>query len=58
MPWDEPDKGRQDKNSGQRGGSSGPPEIDEIVSDIQDKFSRVFSSFGNRGGSGGPGRPP
>ena len=58
MPWDEPEKGRQDKNSGQRGGSSGPPEIDEIVSDIQDKFSRVFSSFGNRGGSGGPGDPP
>ncbi len=58
MPWDEPDKGRQDRNSGQRGGgSSGPPEIDDIVSDIQDKFSRVFSKFGSGGRSSGPADP-
>ncbi len=57
MPWDEPDKGRQDKNSGQRGNSSGPPEIDDIVSDIQDKFSRLFSGLGSKGKSGGPSSP-
>ncbi len=59
MPWDEPDKGRQDRNSsGQRGGgSSGPPEIDDIVSDIQDKFSRLFSNLGRGSRSGGPSDP-
>ena len=59
MPWDEPDKGRQDKNSGQRGDSSGPPEIDDIISDIQDKFSRVFSNIGGgkQSGPSGPGDP-
>lgn len=47
MPWDdEPDKGRRDKNSGQRGEPSGPPEIDDIISDVQDRFSRLFSKFG------------
>ncbi len=57
MPWDEPEKGRQDKNSGSRGGPSGPPEIDDIVSDLQDKFSRVFSKFGSGGKSAGPSGP-
>ena len=57
MPWDEPDKDRQSKNSGQRGGSSGPPEIDDIVSDIQDKFSRIFSNFGGGSSSKGPNDP-
>lgn len=60
MPWDEPDKGRQDKkNSGQRGESSGPPEIDDIISDIQDKFSNVFSKFGGpkQSGPSGPSDP-
>ncbi len=53
MPWDEPDKGRQEKKSSHRGGSSGPPDLDDIVSDIQNRFSRVFSIFGKGGKSGG-----
>ncbi len=58
MPWDEPDKGRQEKNFGKRGGSSGPPEIDDIVSDIQDKFTRFFAGLGRGSKSGGGANTP
>ena len=53
MSWDEPGPGRRDKNSGQRGGNSGPPEIDDILGDIQDKFTRFFAKF-----SSGRKQPP
>ncbi len=64
MPWDDSGPGRRDRNSGDNGGRSGPPEIDEIVSDVRQKFSRMFSGIGggNSGKSGdsssGSGRGP
>ncbi len=37
-----------------RGGQQGPPDLDEIVRNIQDKFSRLFGG----GKGGGPGLRP
>ena len=51
MPWDDSGSGRKDRSSGDSGGRSGPPEIDEIVSDVRQKFSRMFSGIG--GGKSG-----
>ena len=64
MPWDDSGPGRRDRSSGDNGGRSGPPEIDEIVNDVRQKFSRMFSGIGggNSGKSGdsssGSGRGP
>ncbi len=56
MPWDDSGPGRNNRKPGGGGGPPGPPELDEIVSDIREKFSRIFSGFGGSGGgrSAGP----
>ena len=55
MPWDDSGPGRNNRKPGGSGGPSGPPELDEIVGDIRDKFSRVFAGFGGNGKSARPG---
>ena len=47
MPWDDSGRDRRDKNAGDRGGRAGPPELDEIVGDIKNKFSQIFSKSDN-----------
>ena len=56
MPWDDSGPGRKDKDSGDGGGHRGPPDLDDIVVDIRDKFSKMFS--GNRGGQSGGTKGP
>ncbi|MCU7807936.1 MAG: FtsH protease activity modulator HflK, partial [Candidatus Thiodiazotropha sp. (ex Semelilucina semeliformis)] len=48
MAWNEPGGGK-DPWSG-KGGDQGPPDLDEVVKKLQDKFGGLF---GNRGSSGG-----
>ena len=53
MPWDDPEPGRRDKQTGGNG-QSGPPDLDDIVKDFRQKFSGIFSGGGRSGGSGPP----
>ncbi|HKK13810.1 MAG TPA: FtsH protease activity modulator HflK [Gammaproteobacteria bacterium] len=52
MAWNEPGGGNRDPWGG-RGGDQGPPDLDEIVRKLQDRFGRLFG--GRRGGRGGGG---
>ena len=52
MPWDDSGSGRRDRNQGNGERQSGPPEIDDIVSDIRDRFSKAFGGGGSSGDSG------
>ncbi len=47
MPWNQPGSGGNDP-WGQRGGKQGPPDLDEIVRNVQRRFGGLFG-----GGSGG-----
>ena len=51
MAWNEPGKGGNPWNSGGRG--EGPPDLDKVVKDLQQKLSGIF---GGRGGGGSSGR--
>jgi len=51
MAWNEPGKGGNPWNSGGRG--EGPPDLDKVVKDLQQKLSGIF---GGRGGGGGTGK--
>lgn len=59
MAWNEPgDSGNKDKdpwgnNGGKRGGNDGPPDLEDVIKNLQDK---VTSIFGGRKGGGGGGR--
>ena len=60
MAWNEPgNKGNGDGKDpwggGRRGNAQGPPDIDEIIKNIVNKFNSLFGSGGggSRGGSGG-----
>ncbi len=58
MPWDDSGSGRRDKHSGDSGGPrQGPPDIDDIVGDIRDRFSKILSGGRAGGQSGGPKDP-
>ena len=50
MAWNEPGKGGNPWNSGGR--KDGPPDLDKVVRDLQQKISGIF---GGRGGSGSSG---
>ncbi len=50
MAWNEPGGGNRDPWSG-KGGDQGPPDLDEVVKKLQDKFGGLFG--GKRGGGGG-----
>ena len=56
MAWNEPG-GNGDKDPwGNRGNNQGPPDLDEVLRNIQKKFGSLFGSGGGRrGGSGGVG---
>lgn len=49
MAWNEPGGGQRDPWSG-KGGDQGPPELDEVVRKLQDKFGGLF---GNKKSGGG-----
>lgn len=44
----------EDPQWGKRGGSDGPPDLDEMLKKFNQKLGNVFGSRGNGGGSGGP----
>ncbi|MCU7915525.1 MAG: FtsH protease activity modulator HflK [Candidatus Thiodiazotropha sp. (ex Gloverina cf. vestifex)] len=48
MAWNEPGGGKNPWSG--KGGDQGPPDLDEVVKKLQDKFGGLF---GNRGSSGG-----
>lgn len=54
MPWNQPGSGGKDP-WGQRGGKQGPPDLDEIVRNVQRRFGGLFGGGGggsaSRGGS-------
>ena len=62
MAWNEPGGSKDDKDPwGSRGGDQGPPDLDEVVRKLQEKFNGLFGG-GKSGGdskrsgsSGGPG---
>lgn len=52
MAWNEPGGGNRDPWGGRGGNDQGPPDLDEVVRKMQDKFGGLF---GGRKGSGGGG---
>ena len=57
MAWNQPDgngSGRDPRDpwGGNRGGQQGPPDLDELLANLQ---RRLRGLFRGRGGSGGPG---
>ncbi|MBL3617152.1 MAG: FtsH protease activity modulator HflK [gamma proteobacterium endosymbiont of Lamellibrachia anaximandri] len=61
MAWNEPGGGNKDPWSG-KGGDQGPPDLDEVVKKLQDKFGGMFGGGGGKsngsdsgGGISGPG---
>jgi len=61
MAWNEPGGSKDDKDPwGNRGGDQGPPDLDEVVRKLQEKFNGLFGGGKSSGGSssstsGGPG---
>ena len=53
MAWNEPGKGKKDPWS--NGGNGGPPDLDEVIRNIQNKFGRIFgnNSSGDSNSSNG-----
>ncbi|MBL3599433.1 MAG: FtsH protease activity modulator HflK [gamma proteobacterium endosymbiont of Lamellibrachia anaximandri] len=49
MAWNEPGGGNKDPWSG-KGGDQGPPDLDEVVKKLQDKFGGMFGGGGGKGG--------
>lgn len=56
MAWNEPGGGNRDPWGG-RGSDQGPPDLDEVVRKMQDKFGGLFGGRKGSGG-GGAGRGP
>ncbi|MCG7960663.1 MAG: protease modulator HflK N-terminal domain-containing protein, partial [Candidatus Thiodiazotropha taylori] len=60
MAWNEPGGNGKDPWSG-KGGDQGPPDLDEVVKKLQDKFGGIFGGGkpsrgdGSIGGGSGPG---
>ncbi|MDH3871870.1 MAG: FtsH protease activity modulator HflK [Gammaproteobacteria bacterium] len=54
MAWNEPGGNNRDPWGG-RGGSEGPPDLDEVVRKLRDRMNRLF---GGRGGGKGKGTVP
>ncbi len=55
MAWNEPGNNDKDPWGGRRGGNNdGPPDLDEVIKNLQNKLNRLF---GGKGGSGGDGKP-
>ncbi|MDH3355025.1 MAG: FtsH protease activity modulator HflK [Chromatiales bacterium] len=56
MAWNEPGNSGDKDPWGQRNGDQGPPDLDEVVKKLQQKFGSFFGG-GSKGGSGGSGKP-
>jgi membrane protease subunit HflK len=56
MAWNEPgNQNDKDPWSDKKGGKQdGPPDLDEVVRNIQGKFDKIFGGKGKGGGSGSP----
>ena len=52
MAWNQ--QGPENKDPwGQGNGQSGPPDLDQVIRDIQKKLSGIFGKSSSRGGGGG-----
>jgi membrane protease subunit HflK len=55
MAWNEPGGGKDDSRDPWGGGNDqGPPDLDEALKKLQEKFGGLFGSGGSSGGGGGP----
>ncbi len=52
MAWNEPGGGKDNDPWGSRKKGDGPPDLDEIVRNIQNKFGGLFGGKGRKGGNG------
>ena len=56
MPWNQPGSGGNGQDPwGQRGGRKGPPDLDEIVRNVQQRLGGLFGGKGGGSGGGGGG---
>lgn len=56
MAWNEPGRGKDpwgNNGSGNRGGQDGPPDLDQIVRNLQRRLSGLFGGSGDGGGQNG-----
>ena len=56
MPWNQSGSGDKDP-WGQGNGQNQPPDLDEVLKDIQKKFSGIFGGKGGGGGKSGGNLP-
>ncbi len=57
MAWNEPGgSGNKDPWGGRKNNEQGPPDLDEVVKKLQEKFGGLFGGGGKRNGSSGSGR--
>lgn len=57
MSWNEPGGDKKDPWSG-RNDKNNPPDLDEVVRSLQEKFSRLFGGSGGSEGNGDSSNPP
>jgi membrane protease subunit HflK len=55
MAWNEPGGNGKDPWGGKRGNNDGPPDLDEVIKNMQNKLNRLFGGKGGSGGDGGDG---
>jgi len=56
MAWNEPGGDKRDPWGG-KGGSEGPPDLDELVRKLRDSMNRLFGGRGGKGGGSSSGTP-
>ncbi|VAX01066.1 HflK protein, partial [hydrothermal vent metagenome] len=57
MAWNEPGgSGNKDPWGGRKNNEQGPPDLDEVVKKLQEKFGGLFGGGGKRNGSSGSGK--
>lgn len=56
MAWNEPGGGNRDPWGG-KGGSEGPPDLDEMARKLRDRMNNLFGGRGGSGGKGGGAKP-
>ena len=52
MAWNEPGSDNRDP-WGQGNGQNGPPDLDDLIKDLQKKFSGIFGGGGRKSAGGG-----
>ena len=58
MAWNEPGGSKDNDPWGNKGGKDqGPPDLDEVVRNMQKKLNSIFGGKGGKGGKGGGGTP-